>query len=251
MEGAKVHFNHRVKKGFGRQHTTFTSCQNAACSNNFFLFLWRVDYALEGNALDCKTVRFCVFEYARAVKQKVWNEAENRERDWGETLKVFFLSPHTPYERVRLARFARLRLLREALPFSLLILRKKPTVLQSRLFTHRRTIVMSRATCDPIHAFASICLENQRIMLVHAFITSRVDYCISHLYGLPNYQLHKLQRVLNASARLVCNVPRFCHILPILRGLHWIPVKARIQNRYCLLRSKQLTALLLKIYASY
>ena len=152
---------------------------------------------------------------------------------------------------MRLARFARVRLLRDALPFSLLILRKKPTVLQSRLFTHRRTIVMSRATCDPIHAFASICLENQRIMLVHAFITSRVDYCISHLYGLPNYQLHKLQRVLNASARLVCNVPRFCHILPILRGLCWIPVKARIQNRYCLLRSKQLTALLLNIYASY
>ena len=36
---------------------------------------------------------FCVFKYARAVKQKVWNEAENRERDWGETLKRrFFLS---------------------------------------------------------------------------------------------------------------------------------------------------------------
>ena len=29
---------------------------------------------------------FCVFKYARTVKQKVWNEAENRERDWGETL---------------------------------------------------------------------------------------------------------------------------------------------------------------------
>ena len=29
---------------------------------------------------------FCVFKYARAVKRKVWNEAENRERDWGETL---------------------------------------------------------------------------------------------------------------------------------------------------------------------
>ena len=25
---------------------------------------------------------FCVFKYARAVKQKVWNEAENREQDW-------------------------------------------------------------------------------------------------------------------------------------------------------------------------
>ena len=31
---------------------------------------------------------FCVFKYAGAVKQKVWNEAENRERDWGETLKI-------------------------------------------------------------------------------------------------------------------------------------------------------------------
>ena len=36
---------------------------------------------------------FCVFKYARAVKQKAWNEAENRERDWGETLKIrFFFS---------------------------------------------------------------------------------------------------------------------------------------------------------------
>ena len=25
---------------------------------------------------------------ARAVKQKVWNEAEDREREWGETLKI-------------------------------------------------------------------------------------------------------------------------------------------------------------------
>ena len=106
--------------------------------------------------LDCKTVRifaysstrepyFCVFKYARAVKQKVWNEAENRERDWGETLKirsVFFLSPHTPYGRVRLARFARVRLLRHALPISLLILRKKPTVLQSKVrFTLRAGMV--------------------------------------------------------------------------------------------------------------
>ena len=39
---------------------------------------------------------FCVFKYARAVKQKVWNEAENRERDWGETLKIrlFSLASH-------------------------------------------------------------------------------------------------------------------------------------------------------------
>ena len=30
---------------------------------------------------------FCAFKYARAVKQKVWNEAENRERDLGRDAK--------------------------------------------------------------------------------------------------------------------------------------------------------------------
>ena len=45
----KLH--HVVIKGVSRQHTTFTSCQNAVCWNNFFPFLWRVDYALEENVL--------------------------------------------------------------------------------------------------------------------------------------------------------------------------------------------------------
>ena len=51
------------------------------------------------NPLDCKTARiFCVFKYARTVKQKVWREAENGERDWEET---FFRLPHTPSLRAR------------------------------------------------------------------------------------------------------------------------------------------------------
>ena len=71
------------------------------------------------SSLDCKTVR--IFAYSSTREQS--NEAENRERDWRETL--FFLSPHTPVGRVRLARFERVRLLLHALPISLLILRKK------------------------------------------------------------------------------------------------------------------------------
>ena len=80
-------------------------------------------------------------------------------------------------------------------------------------------------------------------MLVHALVTSRVDYCNSLLYGLPSYQFHKLQRVLNASARLVCNVPRFCHISPLLRGLHWLPVKARIEFKILLITFKAIHGL--------
>ena len=58
---------------------------------------------------------FCVFKYVRPVKQKFW--------------RFFFLSPHTG--QLRLATLARVRLLHHALPISLLILRKKPTVLES------------------------------------------------------------------------------------------------------------------------
>ena len=49
----------------------------------------------------------CV-KYAGAVKQKVWNEAENRERDWGKT------RPTRPKGEAG-------ALLRHALPISLLI----------------------------------------------------------------------------------------------------------------------------------
>ena len=67
--------------------------------------------------------------------------------------------------------------------------------------------------------------------LVQAFITSQIDHCNSLLYGLPNSQLWKIQRVLNASARLVCNAPRFRHITPIMRDLHWLHINLDVLKR--------------------
>ena len=65
------------------------------------------------------------------ARRHFWTPWSERTHCMENGQSVFFLSPHTPYERVRLARFARVRLLRHALLISLLILRKKKTVLQS------------------------------------------------------------------------------------------------------------------------
>ena len=70
--------------------------------------------------LDSKTVG--IFAYSNTREQ-----SNNRS---GTRLKTESDSP-SPALRVRLARIARIRLLRHPLPISLLILRKKPTVLQS------------------------------------------------------------------------------------------------------------------------
>ena len=67
--------------------------------------------------------------------------------------------------------------------------------------------------------------------LTHAFITSRLDYCNSLLYVLPKYQLSKLQRVMNASVRLVYCALTSCNITPLLRELHWLPVCYRIEYK--------------------
>ena len=81
------------------------------------------------------------------------------------------------------------------------------------------------------------------ISLIDAFITSKLDYCNSLLYGLSTIHINKLQRVQNAAGRLVTNTPRICHITPILEDLHWLPIKYRIEFKIVLLTFKCLYGL--------
>ncbi|PIK44444.1 hypothetical protein BSL78_18721 [Apostichopus japonicus] len=64
--------------------------------------------------------------------------------------------------------------------------------------------------------------------LVHAFITSRLDYCNALLNGLSKTALHPLQTIQNAAARMITRSRRHEHITPILYDLHWLPIHQRI-----------------------
>ena len=65
--------------------------------------------------------------------------------------------------------------------------------------------------------------------MVHVFITNKLDYCNSLMYGLPNSQTQKLQRVQNAAAKIISGARTYEHVTPSLRELHWLPVKKRIE----------------------
>jgi len=71
---------------------------------------------------------------------------------------------------------------------------------------------------------------------VHAFITSRIDYCNTVLAGAPKYTTNKLQRVLNVAARLVSNTKKFDRGLSRLlhTDLHWLDVPERVQFKFCM-----------------
>ena len=57
--------------------------------------------------------------------------------------------------------------------------------------------------------------------LVHAFVSRKIDYRNSLLFGLPKKYLQKLQRVLNMAARIVSLTRKHEHITPVLISLHW------------------------------
>ena len=65
--------------------------------------------------------------------------------------------------------------------------------------------------------------------LIHALVTSRLDYANALLQGLPCASTNKLQRVQNTAARMVSRSRKHEHITPVLIELHWLPVQYRVQ----------------------
>ena len=82
--------------------------------------------------------------------------------------------------------------------------------------------------------------EDTLKMLIHYHVISRLDYCNSIYHKLPNILLKKLQNIQNRAARLIKKIPLHEGITPALMELHWLPMKARIICKICLLTYKTL-----------
>ena len=78
--------------------------------------------------------------------------------------------------------------------------------------------------------------------LVQAFISCRLDYCNSVLFGISDGLLGRLQSVQNAAARLITGARRCDHITPALRQLHWLPVRQRVAFKIATLVYRSLSA---------
>lgn len=91
-----------------------------------------------------------------------------------------------------------------------------------------------------ISSIRSSLSDDAAAQLIHSLVSARLDYCNSLLYGLPASSLKPLQRVQNYAARILTKTRKFDHITPILKCLHWLPVKSRILFKVLLLTFKSL-----------
>ena len=71
--------------------------------------------------------------------------------------------------------------------------------------------------------------------IIHAFVTTNLDYCNAILYGLPKVLLSRLQIVQNRAGHIVTFTKKYEHITPSLMALHWLPVDYHISYKILLL----------------
>jgi len=79
------------------------------------------------------------------------------------------------------------------------------------------------------------------VKIATSIVHSELDYCNSLYYNLPKSQRNRLQVIQNSLARAVVKAPKFCHVTPILKSLHWLKINEHIEYKLLSLTYKALT----------
>ena len=95
-----------------------------------------------------------------------------------------------------------------------------------------RTCYMHLNNISKIREYLS---KDAAATIVNALVTSRLDNVNAILYGLTQYLIQRMQRVQNNAARLVCRKKKRDNVTPLLKELHWLPVKHRIEYKIAML----------------
>ena len=80
-------------------------------------------------------------------------------------------------------------------------------------------------------------------IIVHTYITYRLDNGNCLLCGISDNLLTRLQRVENAAARLITSTKKHYHTTAVLIDLQWLPIKQRIEHNLLLLIFRNLHGL--------
>ena len=81
-------------------------------------------------------------------------------------------------------------------------------------------------TSEKLGTFYLDLLRN--VLFMHLSLQNLITATAFFTVYLPSYELEKLQRLQNTAARLIVRAKKSAHITPVLKSLHWFPVKERI-----------------------
>ena len=77
--------------------------------------------------------------------------------------------------------------------------------------------------------------------LICTLVLSKIDYCNALLVNTTSSNINRLQKIQNSAARLIFRSRKFDHVQPLLKQLHWLPIRARIKYKISLLCFKFFT----------
>lgn len=91
-----------------------------------------------------------------------------------------------------------------------------------------------------IFKLQAIVASSEMKKIVHAFVSSHLDYWNALFMGMDKLSLLCLRAIMNAAARLLKHSGMPAHITCILFSLHWVPIDFRIHLKILTLTWKEL-----------